>query len=490
MRSTRCLISMLCLGVIAVMGPGCAGPVRRPARESPAPVLRITDHVGGRHERMLFREGLWYQSCGHELLVLERADGSTIARVAPGRHLGPVRRLAPITDMLIHGDRLLLVLEDDGVAELSLADPRGPVISDIIEAERLGIRPRRLSVAAGEVYISGVGGIARLSDGEIVFRREGDIGRVVTSNWGLVTTIGRRIHRLRDGEYIGSASALIPLPAGSSLPGSLAFIRRGEQRTSIGLMHGDLREVDARKATVALDSPLHRLRIFGDRMWVVAGEAIRVYEMRGDALKTAMTIPVAGARDLRIIDESHLAISGTFGRGIRRLRADATGPGGAWVHLHREPSALTRADFDGRHVLAGGAQGAWLYRLGSGARPVDEDAPTESTPQRGAVTVGATALIDDDNRRLMISTSEGEFVHAEPVGATLHCVAAVDGRFWVGHDRGITVLRGGPRDPAAVIGRLRLDGPVCFIFPLLEGGGAAWVSEFGGLGVARLDEPD
>jgi hypothetical protein len=485
MRSVRFFILLIGLTVIAAIGPGCAGPVRRPADESPAPVLRITHHVGGRHERMLFHEGLWYQAFGGELLVLDPAEGTTIARIAPERLPG----LAPITDMLIRDDRLFLIIEDEGLAELSLADPRRPEMIEFIDADRLRIRPRCLSLAAGEIFISGVGGIVRLSDGEIVFRRDADTGRVVTSNWGLVTTIGRRIHRLRDGEYIGSASELIPLPVGSSLPGSFAFIRRGEQRASIGLMHGDLREVDARRMTVELDSPVHRARILEDRIWVITGEEIRIYEARDGELRVAMIVPVRGARDLQMIDENHLAIAGTFGRGVWRLRDDASDAAGEWTYLDREPSALTWASFDGRHVLVGGEHGAWLYALESEAHPVDGSSPADVMPQRGAVTVGAMARIDDDGRRLEVSASEGEFVYVEPDGASLHCLAAVDGRFWVGHDRGITVLRGGKRDPTAVIGRLRIDGPVRFIFPLLEGGGAAWVSEFGGLGVARFGEP-
>lgn len=493
MRSMRFIIFLFVLITNAAIWPGCAGPPRLLPDERPAPVLRITHHVGGRHERMLIHAGLWYQTFGGELLVLELPDGSIIARTAPGPTRGPIRGhfrgLGAATDMVIHGERLLLLIEDDGIAELSLADPRRPVVTDFIGAARLGVRPRRLSIAEGEVYVSGAGGIVQLNTGDVVFQQDDDVGRVVTSNWGLVTTVGRRIYRLRDGEYIGSASELLPLPVGTALPGSLAFIRRGDETTSIGLMHGDLREVDAHKATVQIDSPVHRVRIFNDRIWIITEEEIRAYVMRGDELKIAAIITVQGARDVQVIDDNHLAIAGTFGRGIWRLREDESGPGRQWSHLHREPSALTWARFDGRQVLTGGQHGAWLYALESGARPVEEDAGEARAPMRRAVAVGATARIENDGERVMIATSEGRSGYGESDGSGLSCIAAVDGRFWIGHDRGITVLQGGARDPAAVLGRLRLDGPVRFIFPLLEGGGAAWVSEFGGLGVARFGEP-
>jgi hypothetical protein len=52
-----------------------------------------------------------------------------------------------------------------------------------------------------------------------------------------------------------------------------------------------------------------------------------------------------------------------------------------------------------------------------------------------------------------------------------------------------------PRDKNAapvdtVAGSVRLAGPVIYIFPLLVGGGASYVSEFGGFGVVQfVEEP-
>ena len=79
------------------------------------------------------------------------------------------------------------------------------------------------------------------------------------------------------------------------------------------------------------------------------------------------------------------------------------------------------------------------------------------------------------------------------------CVAAVDGDFWIGHDRGVTVIKSveavpvkgaAPRASDRILGRLRFAGPVLHIHPLLVGGGASFVSEFGGFGVAKfIEEP-
>jgi hypothetical protein len=85
---------------------------------------------------------------------------------------------------------------------------------------------------------------------------------------------------------------------------------------------------------------------------------------------------------------------------------------------------------------------------------------------------------------------------------------------WVGHAEGITVLRHvavpvEPEDAATKganaktdaktdadkpkpalmlqeVGSLRLPGPIIWLHPLRTGNGVAWVSRFGGMGVAEL----
>ena len=73
----------------------------------------------------------------------------------------------------------------------------------------------------------------------------------------------------------------------------------------------------------------------------------------------------------------------------------------------------------------------------------------------------------------------------EPVTTVFHTIAAIDGELWLGHDRGITVLRPAHPESERVAARIRVPGGVQFIFPLLVGGGASFVSEYGGFGVVR-----
>jgi hypothetical protein len=272
------------------------------------------------------------------------------------------------------------------------------------------------------------------------------------------------------------------------MPAAYAFVRHGRDTAEVGLMRETLREVDAERATVRLDEPVRTIRHFAGRLWVVTDAAVRVYGHLAGELHLVERIEVRGARDVALIDENHVAVVGTFGRAIYRRWSDEQGPGQTVTNMRREPAGLLRATFDGRFVRAAGPLGTWEYRIGQSVHPID--ATVEGQPTRNAATIGVEAWIGDDGATLELRDREtGEARTYRESGGAMYCVAAVDGQIWVGHETGITILGGGPPVPGAVIARLRLDGPVRFIFPLLSGGGAAYVAERGGVGVARFHEP-
>jgi len=109
-----------------------------------------------------------------------------------------------------------------------------------------------------------------------------------------------------------------------------------------------------------------------------------------------------------------------------------------------------------------------------------EPGDTEPSPVIAA-TVDGRAWLGADGGSVVLTDG---VVHTEPGSRVVSCIVAVDGRLWIGHDRGITVLDGEGR----VIDRLRLAGPVRYVFPLAAGG-AAWVSETGGFGTVILNDP-
>jgi hypothetical protein len=116
--------------------------------------------VGGTHYRTLVHQDVCYQTFGPNLLVLPKGEAVPIRKVP----LGPEGETGPAVDMTIIGERMFLVLQGDALLELSLADPNLPKVEKTIDAARLGIRPRTLSVADGELFVSGGGGVVRVRD--------------------------------------------------------------------------------------------------------------------------------------------------------------------------------------------------------------------------------------------------------------------------------------------------------------------------------------
>ena len=174
---------------------------------------------------------------------------------------------------------------------------------------------------------------------------------------------------------------------------------------------------------------------------------------------------------------------------------------------HPEPAGLLRAVSDGRNLLADSDRGMWLYRIGQEtSAQVSIETVDFATPPRKAVMLDWTFRIVDDGREVEVETPVGVDRLVAPREGRFHCVVAVDGVVWLGHDRGIIMVRlpaagialppewdsmsaeeqresgVGPLDGMTKLS-VRLDGPVFFLEPLLLGGGVAYVSGAGGFGV-------
>lgn len=512
----RFLLVFALLAAVLVAN-GCNSSPRADRRAA-APVeqtVRVTQHVGGMHYRVINHGKVLYQTFGPELLVLEPSSNRLLRTV----ELGAIGQAGSAIDMLIHDERLYVVLDRDEVVEVSVSDPETPRVLSREPADALGILPRQLSVAEGQLYISGIGGVARWEDGFIMLRREGDVGRVVMSADGLVACDSRRIYRLADGQYVGSASDLIPADGLDRAPeGSLVFTRQAEAGALVGLMTPNLREVDVDRTSFAVPGMVRSVRVFDNMIWVVTDTEILAFrllretgaEAGGLRLINATDIDVIGARDVAKIDDAHLAVVGSFGRSLYRLRSTARGPGDTFVYAHREPSRLMHARTDGRHILAGGPEGAWLYQIGSRVQPTEMELDDAPEPPTTASTVDARAAISIGGRMLTVETDSRTLEYRErgPGGieSKLHTVVSVEGEFWVGHDDGITVLAlpeiaptraraervadGLAAAELRVVGRVRLDGPVRHLFPMRADRGVSFVSTYGGFGIARYaDEP-
>ncbi len=449
---------------------GCAAGT---ALDGGRATLSITAHAGGTHYCTRMVGGLWYQTFGQTLLVIDPATADVLTSL----ELAPIGVSGPATDLLAVGDRLFVVLQGSEVIDLSTADPRRPRILGRTGAVELGVEPMALSLVGGELYVSGRGGVVRWSD-RMLWLEGMDCRTVVECDLGLVACVGRRVYRLDDADYVGSAGELFAVPDATGLAAPLVFVRQGAGRTSVGLMSGVIRELDVRLATVSVPGVVRRVRVDDGRLWVIADQRIAAYPISGDRLLDPVMYEIAGAWDMDFIDagpDRRVVVAGAFGRAIVRL---GPGPGVTVEHEHREPAGLIGAQSDGRFVLAGGPYGSWLYEPGGMASP-SPLAPDAAMGQRlSAVTMSGTAARTADGKAVTLS---GGGVYREPGSPMIRCLVAVEGNLWVGHDHGITVMT----VDGEVLGRLRLDGPILNIFAV-SGGGAVWVSERGGFGTARL----
>ena len=214
-------------GTSRVPGPG-PGIDLRSARRDPLPFDRR-------------RLDLVLVTFRTELLVLNVQDGALISRVEPL----PFGRAGALVDMVILDQRMYLLADGDAIIELDLENPRRPAVLEIRDSADSACAPGpsppstvRCGSPVKEASFAGA----------IPSRRDCPASRscspVVSVNQGLAVPVGRRVHLLEDGAYLGAATWMEPLPQASGLEGKYLFIlpgglgseRRGhERRRAAGL---------------------------------------------------------------------------------------------------------------------------------------------------------------------------------------------------------------------------------------------------------------
>ncbi len=455
-------------------------------------VLQVSDHHGGTRRVTLVQDGIWYQSFGPEVEVLDGADGLRIGTI----EAGPWGDVAPISDMVILGDELVVAHARDRVIRYALDNPRRPRFIEAIDAGNLGVDPLFLSIEDDRVWVSGGGGATPLGVRGLVelADRPGDptIGHVVETLQGLAATVGRRILALDDGRYLGAASDLRtiegPMADVVDPDGGFVFLFAGDQATSVGILGPDLRERDSR----VFPTTIHAARVLGDRLWAVMPTEIVTWPIEpGGRFGQPQFIPVKGARDIALIRENYYAVGGTFGRAIYRFKADAGGDADDFLAVERSPGLLEMAITDGRRVLAGGVEGNWLYRIG-GTIELSERPLRSTSQQVDSITLGwCVASISEDGGSLRIEPVGADpFDWSPPDGGFVHTLASASDHVWVGHDFGVEAF--GWRDGAVVsAGSVMVEGPVVWLFRPRVGDEICFVSVFGGIGTAEIvPDPD
>ncbi len=484
------------LALLAAAASGCMPkyiPEDRTDRR--ARELQITSHQGGSHHRTFVEGGRWFQTFSNALLVIDTTNG---------RELGSIEPIAfgnggALTDLLVDGDRAYVVSDQTAVAEVDVSESASPKLILLTPAAELGIEPRALSKAGNEVYASGTGGVVRLSDGQRFLVGE-SAGRVVQTAAGPAAAVRRRILLLEDGRYLGAASDLSPLPAGMGPANGFLFVLQGSNGASVGFMN----EAFGETAQVAIPAVARRARICGDRLFILTDRLLYTWRIEDGKFVEPEEIKLKGGRDIDIIRPNHYAVSGTFGRAMYRHKREGRVDGDTFYNVQREAGLLEVAVGDGRRILSGGREGFWLWRIGGEATLSDKTTDITAIPGRNVAAAWGSARIVTEKAK----ESETEFglsveikhdntiTNYAPEGnPRITVLSLVDGDIWVGHERGIDVLRrievAAQKDPktgkmmAAVtrfeaISRFVYEGPTLFIFPENLGGGASVVSLHGG----------
>ncbi|MDG2031752.1 MAG: hypothetical protein P8J45_12175 [Phycisphaerales bacterium] len=491
----RCLFALVLSCLFGLLLASCDSlhelpeiPPEFPTEDSAS----ITDHHGGTHHRTKVRGRLWYQTFGTELLVLDAQDGSVINRVQPL----PLGTSGALVDFAFDDHLMYVVADGDAVIELDLTDQRQPTVRQVRPAKELGIRPRAISVLDGEIWISGDGGVVNWNTSEPP-RLSGEriSEQVVMTEVGPAVPVGRRVHAISDGAFLGAASMLAPLPEESGVAGGLLFVLQGVEGASVGVMGSDIRQID----DFVVRGVVRSVRYANGHLWAISDQEMAVAEVRRDGrLGTVEWIKVKGARDLDGAGPNYLVVGGTFGRAIHRFKDDSTGDGDEFLAVVREPGSLMAAVDDGRRVLTGSPQGSWIYTIGDSIEIVDRPITMDTPPSDFAAGKWGDARIDNDKKTVVIHIDDNDQEWHAPNHATIRTLAIVGPRLWIGHDEGLSLVKinGGrengeyayfnlPPPPRVEFAEdIRITSGVSHILPSRVGDRVVYVSPNGGVGIA------
>jgi hypothetical protein len=516
-RVCACAFLLTNACVALILQPGCTtAPPGTPivdeeqAKLPPKPRSpRVTASFGGTHRKALIERGVWYQSFENRLLFLDAPTGMELVDL----ELAPRGTTGVVSDFEVDGTRVFAVLEDDWVFELDASDVRNVRVVQQWGRWELGIAPHFVAVIENEVYVSGSGGVVRLSDAQphrnlpplprdkdmpdpqrpVVYLEGKIVGRAVPAVGGPVACIGRRIHRIADGSYLGSASMLIPLP--DAIGGGYGFALQASEGAQVGLMDANFRE----RAAGAMPGKVHAMRVFDDRFFAVNDFEVASWKLdavEGDltaphTLGALLSIPVKGARDIAKLQRNRFAVAGSFGRALYRYLPEGDRPGDTFYWSRRLPGRLEVSATDRRRVLASSPEGAWLYLIGEEAEMSDRSIVAPDRPLAGVETAWGSALVDESRERVTIRMGDRAQVITPSRGGLVSGLAVADGRIWIGHDFGIDIVAYDPvlREVFSEE-RIRLTGPMVALYPNRVGGGVTYVARFGGFGVVRLVDVD
>lgn len=435
-------------------------------------------HLAGGVTNSLEIEGkYWYQSVGDRLFVLQKSTGKKVAEV----QLSTQRGSAVCTDLMLHNGTLWALLEGESVLELSLGGfPR--IVSRIHLAD-LDITPRQLAVISDWPVVFGEGGVVRLRDGKRIVECDGTVTGVALSlDRGIVYAADRRVYDAGTHEFLGSATLLAQLDQKANADlGTLVFTRDLGNRTEVGLMTPEGRDVDAFQGTVALEGGAASLITVGSRVHVCTDEGVYILGVAPRELRVLKTIKLAGAKDVGIISSNYLAICGNQGREIYRLRIDRGGAGDTHLRQVHATSPMERGHADRLGIYIPTSNGLVHYAYDNAVDILQDHLIEVDDNPSELVVLGWSTERDRETGEMIVRDARGEVV--EELGVqNAATVVTISGNFWFGTNSGIVVYGPDAEGEMTQLGAIALAGPIVQLVPQLDGS-AAFVSEAGFVGV-------
>lgn len=439
-------------------------------------------HLAGGVTNTLEIDGkYWFQGIGDRLLVLDRRSGNTVAQV----QLSHDRGSAICTDLLVNDGEIWALLDDASVIELTLNKWGVPEIVSQKSADELGIVPMHFSVIGDWPIVFGVGGAIRLSDGRKIVDVDGAVSGVALSlDRGIVYAVDRRVYDAGTGEFLGSASLLAELDETANADlGTLVFTRDLGNRTEVGLMTPEGRDVDAFRGTLIVEGGSASLRTVGSRVHVCTDIGVYILGVAPRELRLLKTIKMKGAKDVGVIASNYLAICGDQGRGIYRLSVDRGGDGDTYFRQVRATSQMERGHADRLGITIPTATGLHRYEYGGAIGASEElDTLIDANPTE-LVVLGWSASIDSGTGDVVILDSLGEKIDNLPIQKA-STVVTISGNFWFGIDDGIAMYGPDSSGNMSQLGMISIAGPVVQLVPQLDGS-AAFVSAAGFVGIVE-----
>ena len=439
--------------------------------------LNLRHLAGGVTNSLEIEGNYWYQSVGDRLFVLNKSTGKKVAEI----QLSNQRGSAVCTDLMIHNESLWALLDGESVLELSLGSI--PSIVSRIKFDELSVIPLQLAIISDWPVVLGAGGVVRLRDRKPIVECDGTVTGVALSlDRGIVYAADRRVYDAGTHEFLGSATLLAELDQKANVDlGTLVFTRDLGNRTEVGLMTPEGRDVDAFQSTVILAGGAGSLTTVGGRVHVCTDEGVYILGVAPRELRLLKTINVEGAKDVGVIGSNYLAICGDQGREIYRLRMDRGGDGDTHLRQVYATATMERGHADRLGISIPTSNGIVHYAYGNALDILqNQTIEVDENPSK-LVVLGWSTARDLDTGEMIIRDALGDVV--DELGAqNATTVAAISGNFWFGTDNGIIVCGPDAEGEMTLLGSIALAGPIVQLVPQLDGS-AAFVSQAGFVGV-------